>query len=283
MPSEMEQFNALLSPKERKALKLGSSNYGRSTTMVTVAVAGGFEIQPTTLIADVEPHPQQWMISVGPPTQTFNPLALPWYSTFDGTTTAPQNNQNAAGYNFGAPTLPTLGLQMQLRWGRGGVSFSTAFDYPNNGAVFGVTADTVYLDAILKPGQVPIVYPTLGDVPTIAAYMTEGRPANPTPLRWTDVQGAVGPGVLTPTYWSVKPFARQLTLYIPEASAGSTFELVWLNGSGTAVYQVFWTLPAGQTNYIQVLDVPANAVAFFVAQSGAAAATVIPVWELSFA
>ena len=269
-----------LTDAQMRKVGVGRPNFGRLVQANVVAVTGGFQLAPTLLIADTEPKPQQWMVTIAPPVQSNNTL-LPWYSSFDGTATVPNNNPASGGYNFGAPLLPVLGLTCQVRWGAGAATFTTQFDYPYNGAVFGVTAETLYLEVLLKQGQAPITYATMAEVPYIGAFMVEGRPANPTPLRWLDV-GAIVPATASGTiYWPVRPFARTLDLYITNGSPAADFELVWCNADGTAVYTTSFQLATTTGNFS--FDIPPTAIAWSLTQTGASAPSVQPVSEISFA
>lgn len=261
---------------------LYNANYGYATQMKTVPVSGGFNIQPTTLLADVHSGQNEWMVTIVPPTRSDNALQVPWMSSFDGTTTPPNS-----GNNFSAPVLPVLGLQCRLRWAAGGVTFYSAFDYPSNGAVFGIACETLNLDVALKPGASTVLYTSLSQVPYIGALMTEGAPANPRPLRWTDVRAAVSSfaGGNPPKYWPVRPYARRVDIYAENTpSANTQFLLIWLDADGNEVYSTGWTAVTAGVVSTGSFDVPPTAVAFSLQQTaGTADVSVMPVWEISFA
>lgn len=272
-----DDMGAPLHATSRLFHKSFKPNRGRQTAMNSIATSGGFNVVATQLIADVEPKPQQWMITIGPP-MAQSQVSLPWQSTFDGTTNGPSSS------NFQAPVLPVLGLQCFLQFRAGAVAYQSAFDYPYNGAVFGLTADTVQLDVVLKQGQTPILYPTQAAIPVIGAFMVEGRPATQSPLRWMDVPAVLAiSSALTPTFWPVRPFARKLTLICPSCPANDEFEFFWVNAAGSAVYQQFWNSGA-LTYFEQQLDIPPTAVAYSLTHSSTAqAATIQPVSEISYA
>lgn len=263
------------------AMLAQKANRGFQRVLQTIPDPGGTSniiVQQTSLIADTEPHPQQWMVTVAPPLLQGNPV-LPWPSTFDGGNTAPNNTfPGVSGTNFNAPSLPVVGLALQLRWGAGGVAWQTMFDYPCNGAVFGVTADTLYLDVVPKAGT-PVLYPALANVPMVAAYMVEGRPANPTPLRYLDLTSTIVTGQVT--YWPVRPYARTIKLFCPAATAASVVQLKWLTAGDLPIFEQQW-LATAQGFQVE-LDVPPSAFAYSLTTTDALTNTVTPMSELSFA
>jgi hypothetical protein len=273
---DVGDMSALFTEKSRLFKKSFNPNRGRSAVMNTIAVSGGFQVQPTQLIADVEPKSQQWMFTIAPPMQQGVSI-LPWASTFDGTTTAP------TPATFQAPLLPTLGLQCFLQVRAGAVSYQTAFDYPFAGAVFGIACDALQLDVVLKQGQSPITYAALAAVPVIGAFMAEGKPATQSPLRWMDVHAVLAASsALTPTYWPVRPFARTLDIYVTSCPAADVFELEWVDAGGGAVYTQFFT--SGADTFVNAsFDVPPTAVAWALTHSSTAGtASVQPVSEIAF-
>lgn len=265
---------------------LYNANYGRQQTMNHHAVPGGFLVDPTTLIADVHVGQNEWMVTLLTLTRT-DAQVVPWQDMFAGTAHPPQSTP--PGSNFQAPVVPALGFQVLLRWAAGGATAYAAFDYPANGAVFGIACETLNLDVGLKPGQSPVTYGAQAQIPVIGAMMTEGAPATQRPLRWADVTATIGlsPGTST-AYWPVRPYARKMDLYTGnENSAASFFTVTWLTANGvaalgTGIEQTIDVAPAN-TGTVTTIDVPPNALAVEVSYSGSTPVTVVPVWEISFA
>lgn len=260
------------------APQLYNANYGYQTVMQSVPVSGGLQIKETTLIADVRAGQNEWMITLSPPTRADNPGTIPWQSSFDGTTTPP-----TSGANFSAPELPTLGLQVLLRFASGGAAFTTRFDYPYNGGVFGVSCEMLNLDVAPKPGQTPITYATPADLPFLGASMTEGAPANSMPLRWTDIAASVAANSAAATFWPVRPYARSLDIYA-NGSANAVLTLEWFNASAGQVLPTLEIVASATGTFTaRGLDVPPSAQGLAISNSGAAVASTVPVWEISFA
>jgi hypothetical protein len=256
--------------------RLFSGNRGRAVPLQTApdpAGSGNLVVTKTQLIADTDPRPnREWIITVAPLTMQGNPT-VPWNSSFDGTDTTP-----APGTNFSAPNSPDL--QCLLQFGSGGVYFSAAFDYPYQGGNFGVSADQVNFGVIIKPGSPDITFPPadVGNLPVVGAFMSEGVSATPTPLRWMElVPGPVGGSAV---YWPVRPYARELHIVAPTATATTDWFVTWCTASGGAMYTEKLVVPAGGGLDV-FLDVPAAFVVNILNAEATPVNTYL-VWEIGF-
>lgn len=189
---------------------------GRRIPLATQPGAGGLLAQPTQLISARVDRPRQWVITLA---------QIVKQST--GTTWAfatPTGNTIGEGYKTWTPatnnpSVPTViapafdqdqAMQVELRWGAGGASFVTRFDYPVNGRSFGLTADTVDLSVVFRK-PVSTAYPNAGAVPIVGAFMVEGQATDTRPLSWMEapvnITAAAAFG-----YWTVKPYARSVRI-----------------------------------------------------------------------
>jgi hypothetical protein len=198
----------------------------------------------------------------------------PWESNWDGTgITFPIAAPNV----FTGPQLPFGGnaLAMKLRWGAGGTSFETRFDYPVAGASFGVTADMVDLSALPR-GVIP-TYANPGLVPIVGAFMVPGVAADPSPLRWFDVaSGLLSSAGIAVAMWSVKPYARRVRVELlggPSASVDIIFE----DTAGSIISQQRVAAPG-----TFIVDVPAQATILEVSNNTATNISVRVEWYIGF-
>lgn len=236
-------------------LRTAPANYGRQIPMVTDAQGAGVILRSTQLISARVNAPKQWLVTIAQAARPGQPT--PWVASFDG---APYDNTAI----FGAPVVPQqpgvdIGLlQCRVLWGAGGVRYAASFDYPAMGGVFGVTADTLDFNVALRnDGAQTAIAPD--QIPVVGAFMVEGRPADPTPLRWLELATSIA--VNAGASWSVKPFARKLRVTAPGSQKAT---LAWLIVSGvpgnTAVIEntTLVETTAGQ-GIDAVVDVPAQA------------------------
>jgi hypothetical protein len=234
-----------------------SANRGRSTVMGTTGALGALTLIPTLLIAEEHPDPNEWVITIAPPTTQLQGPTIPYNQAvpIDGTTTPPTTA------NTNLPALPGAGLQMNLRWASGGITFNTQFDYPVLGGTFGLTAETVNLDVVLKPWPLPVTFASVNVVPVVAAFMTPGRAADPTPLYWQEQPTGVTEA--TSAYWIVKPYARKLHITSTGIvfTAGDQVFIEWGAIANGALFreQIAIQGPAGNGYIDSVFDVPAGA------------------------
>lgn len=203
---------------------------GRQVPMRSVVAAGGVTLADTQLISMRVQDPRQWVVTLQQPVK--GGQQQPWAENFDGAAYEPPPGPPGPSI-FGAPSLPaqasgvTSKLQCNLRWGAGGVSFLTRFDYPMAGATFGVTADSFDLDVFVQaPGGQQAI--PAASVPVVGGFMVPGIAAEATPLRWLDVTAQVGVGLFAD--WSVKPYARRVRVIAPTTDkVGISF--ITLNGA----------------------------------------------------
>jgi hypothetical protein len=151
--------------------------------------------------------------------------------------------------------FPRLDTKCRLRWGAGGTAFETQFDYPQHGAIFGVTADTFDLVALFNDPSVVVA------VPDIGAFMVPGVAADPTPLHWLETsQGlTVTPAAGSLRFWAVKPWARQVRISLASLGVGGEVQLSWLDTVGVAAYAAILAIPPGTTGSTFDFEIPAVA------------------------
>lgn len=258
-----------------------AANRGRQTVMNSQpASGGGFAILPTTLIAENEPDPNEWIINVAPPVTTKQGPVIPYQQgvPIDATATAPTTS------NTNIPALPGAGLQLLLRWATGGVELRTQFDYPVLGGVFGLSAERVNLDVVLKPWPLPVTYATQDVLPVVAAFMTPGRPATKSPLQWVDqTAGLAATG--DSNYYIVKPFARKLQLIASGMTfvSGDSYIVEWGNIATGALYRdivVPSVVPSGNSYFDVTFDVPAAAQYVRLVNEATNAVSIHPIWHI---
>jgi hypothetical protein len=153
----------------------------------------------------------------------------------------------------------TQAVQAKLRWGAGGVAYETRFDWPTLGAVFGVLADTLDLNAVIKGGSASsVAFPSLDVVPVLGAFMVPGFGIDPAPLRWFEANSAPVP-MGASVYFAVKPFARKLSVVGPFAR--DFVEVRWEDSSGTTIRVQAFRFPTAPAfgDMDVVLDVPSGA------------------------
>lgn len=215
-------------------------NIGRASPMSTTNAAGGFRLAKTTLISQrldgqngTPKGPRQLIVTLMPLTKgASNPT--PWNAPWNGTSTDPASGPQP----FGAPVLPDpgKGLRVELRWGAGGASVVTQFDYPAGGCCFGVTADTLDLN-VIPVDETNHVYASLDVIPFVGAWFVQGQAAEPTPLQWMEIPVNIGEAGLV--YYAVKPFARRLEI---AAATGAVADLGvqvdWRDTSGALLKRV---------------------------------------------
>lgn len=251
----LEQLAAAVAP--RNDLGEADPNMGRVVPMSTLPAAGGLvTLADTQLITARVPAPRQWLVTIMQTQRLQQPLA-PWLQNFDGT---PYDNTTA---QFGAPVTPQQGgvnlsmLQVRVQWGMGGARWSTRFDYPLMGGVFGLTADAVNIDVKLRSDAAQTAIPA-NVAPVVGAFMVPGQAADPTPLRWLEptVNIAQGSGAT----WSVKPFTRKVR--ITSVTCGKltgAFEIVTGAANNLQVIKQFSvTEPVANAGIDVLLDVPAQ-------------------------
>lgn len=229
-------------------------NIGKRTPMNVDVVPGGVALRDTQLITQDFPSPEQWVITLGQAVKqgTARGGVTPWQQNWDGTAVA---LPIVAPAYFNAPAFPWSGsaLQVALRWGAGGTSFETRFDYPVNGCAFGLLADSVNVDVVVRGAPAPADTPTLADVPVIGAFMVPGIAADPTPLRWRDVDsGLLNSAATAIARWSVKPYARRVRVEF-QGPAANTF-ILFTDTAGVVLSQYVNTAPG-----FYIVDVPAQA------------------------
>jgi len=240
------------------------ANIGRRVPLDVEPTGGVFVVQPSTqLISARANEPRQWLVTLMQAV-TSRSGVTPWLSNWDGTAVP---FPIAAPNVFTAPEFPfdTEALQVKLRWGAGGVAFETRFDYPLVGATFGVTADLVDVNVGFR-GAAPTFADAL-DVPVVGAFMVPGVAADPSPLRWFDVEsGPLNSGYTAVARWSVKPWARRVRVELfGAASTGNGVDIIFTDRNGTIVSQLRTACPLAQ-----VFDVPAQAAILEVSHNEAA-------------
>jgi len=188
--------------------------YGRRAVMNREGTA----LLPTQLIsARDKGAPKQWCVTLAPPSTDNG--SIPWESSFDGAVFPPVPPAifTAPIFAGSASNAVLNALQLNLRWGAGGVAFQTRFDYPQMGGVFGIIADHVTLDAVFRGGRTfPGGAPTPATTPVLGAFMVEGKVADPSPLRWLEkfqTLDAVG------IWWAIKPYSRAVRISVVSAGA----------------------------------------------------------------
>lgn len=254
---------------EKKAIR------GARNRLNTFDAPGGLVgIEATQLISARFDEPRQWLMTLQCPSKEKG--STPWVNNLDnyqGTFVPP------GGLIFSGPTWPSTAapdyfslLQCTMRWGAGGVSFITQFDYPATGGVFGVTADTIDINVDVKGSTNVQTFMQPDNVPVVGAFMVEGVAADPTPLRWQENRGLVPVGGIGAHFYTVKPFARKVRIVAPFDSltgggGGNQLYIQWmaLVGPGPGLGNVSTTVlvdteTAGLGGGINaVLDVPQGA------------------------
>ncbi len=256
---------------------------GRQVKLDTIGAEPNLAAVATQLISARVNESRQWLMTLMPPTKGDSGV-LPWISTFDGSHDAP--GSLIAPEVFTAPVLPATSgfepsLRVALRWGAGGTAWTTAFDYPGNGGVFGITADTVDLNVSVTGANT--VFATQGLVPIVGAFMVPGQAADPSPLRWAE-RGQVIATTLS-RYWAVKPYARRLHIRIPLSGAMvRPPNLSWLDAAGNGLVIETLTMSGisgtNTAHVDQTVNVPSQAVAVGVTNNDAASITVYLEWEI---
>jgi hypothetical protein len=172
--------------------------------------------------------------------------------------------------------FPRRDPKCRLRWGAGGTAFETKFDYPQHGAIFGVTADTFDLAVEFNPAVV-------ASVPDIGAFMVPGVAADPTPLHWLEgLQGfAVFPALGSDRFWAVKPWARTVRISLNTLAPGiSEFTFTFLDTAGVGAYFATLTVPLGHTGATFEFEVPAVATVLALRNIGPAITNVAIDWQI---
>jgi hypothetical protein len=246
------------------------ANTGRIVTVNADAFPGPtFRLLETGIITARFEEAMQWVITLTPPLAQ-NSGVIPYISTIDGTI-AP------AGI-YTAPVMPAgadSGSQCSLRWGAGGVAFTTRFDYPAHGAIFGLTADTLDLKFSPDPAA-----GSISAVPQVGAFMVPGVAADPTPLRWLEPQRSLAafPAAGFTRQWAVKPYARKLKLAVTGAGVGGEFQINWTDTAGISLMIERYTKT--DTGEVIVTDIPSMATIAFVANLSATLIDVVLEWQI---
>lgn len=202
-------------------------------------------ILETSLIRANIPTPRQWLVTLMTP--TVGNGVTPYRATFDGGAAFPP-----AG-TFTAPTLPNpvAALMVKVLWGAGGVRFETQFDYPALGGTFSITADAMDISVLPRSNAV-ISYTLPNDIPVIGAFYVPGAPVDDTPMAWLETP--VNIAVAASAFWSVKPFAKDVLVWLGAQDA----TLTWLNTQGFTVAQERIVVAAPATVQVR-RDVPRQA------------------------
>ncbi len=223
------------------------------------AVPGNVLLQPTQLISARIDKPRQFIVTLQQPTKL--QTVTPWLDNFNGAVA-----YNPAVHQFGAPRGMQF-LRCALRWGAGGVAFTTEFDYPSTGGVFGVTCDQMDLTV---DTVIPLPFPQ-ADVPVIGAWYVEGYAADPSPLRWRELSAIINAGAALS--WSVKPYTRAVRLGFQNRPAAPDVTITFADVDNNTL----WTeRPDFTVNPLSsiVLEVPAHASVMTVASVAGAAVTI---------
>lgn len=250
---------------------------GSRQRMTTQQAASGLTLQPTQLISQRVVAPVQWQITLMPPMCEGPGSVLPFPGTVDGNSAF---SPGGGPGQYGGPNLPTLGtgaapssqLQCRIRWGAGGVAFSTTFTYPSLGVTFGVTADNVDLEVSALNPQ-PIVYSTLGGVPIVGAFMVQGSPSSDdAPLSWMQTTQVAA---TSQVFYSVKPFAKYLRA--SGIGAASGIRVAFFDTAGTQLNEpsVAGDLPLSPQ---EVFRVPSLATIVRISNPGASVCQVVAEW-----
>jgi hypothetical protein len=210
-------------------------NIGKAQVMTTTPTVGGVTLAKTQLISQrLAKGPRQLLITLVPMLKGASGTS-PWFAPWNGN---PADDPTPG--EWGAPELPDpgYGLRVELRWGAGGASARTQFDYPAAGLVFGVTADMLDLVVVPVDDDEPKVYASLDLVPAVGAWMVEGQAADPSPLQWAeaplslDAAGQVN--------YSVKPFARNLEVVFNGGDYDApALTVTWFDTNDAAVKREF--------------------------------------------
>jgi hypothetical protein len=163
-----------------------------------------------------------------------------------------------------------------LRWGAGGTAFTTRFDYPVHGAIFGVTADTFDLRVHWSEEVVP-------EIPDIGAFMVPGIAADPSPLHWLEllvlaVPPFPGPGNIIK--WAVKPWAREVRVAVsnPAGLVIGAVQATWLNTSGAVVFSERLQIPNSGQPFS--LEVPGAATVLTIANLSVNSVDLFVEWQI---
>lgn len=255
--------------------------------MSTQSVAGGVRLIETQLVSQrLANGPRALIVTLAPTTKgTAN--GTPWYAPWNGTSDNPVPT-DADPLPFGAPALPDpgKGLRVRLRFGAGGAAVVTMFDYPANGACFGVTADLLDIDVVPIDEDDPKVYPSVETIPFVGAWFVEGNAADPSPLQWAEVPQLLGEAAVL--YYSVKPFARQLEI---TSSGGNVDEgglqVDWHDTDGALVKREnipnvpqFVGQAVGGGNCYARLEVPSQATYCNIGNGNTATVTMLATWKI---
>jgi hypothetical protein len=243
-----------------------SAIIGRKTIMTTQVDAGQFVAQPTQLISARNLQPRQWVITLAQVTRG-EEGTTPWQFSEGGTLLAPTTVPVIPG-----PSTTGQALAVDLRWGAGGASFNTLFDYPLAGGTFGVTADTLDLNVRFRV-QPPAPYASLNLVPVIGAFMVPGNETSELPLRWFDNVVGGAPGA-SPRFWTVKPYSRRVKISITANSATPSLRFL------DALTNNIQVTPLPATDFTQVFEVPAQAAYMCVVTGAGAGATIWVEWQI---
>lgn len=249
------------------------ANIGTRKQAASQAVAGGFILLDTQLITARWEQARQWIVTLMPTLK--HDGNVPWTATFDGTTGPfPPVLPNF----FTAPVLPDAPFfaKCELRWGAGGTAFTTRFDYPVHGCIFGVTADTFDLNVVWPPEVV-------AEVPDVGAFMVPGVAADQTPLHWLEpllagIAASPGPGNIG--VWSVKPWAREARIAVsaPGGGAIGAVQVTWQNTAGAVVFSERKAITASGEAFS--VEVPGAATILRLANLGAVPIDAFVEWQI---
>lgn len=245
---------------ERPPLAPGASKRGKEYASIQgkqlrLDVDASGIVKPTQLIsARVQGAPRQWVVTLA---QVLAPnTESPWFFDGEGTTAFPGVNT--------IPKFPAgANLMVDIRFGTGGVSYRSQFDYPVNGGIFGVTADTLTLSAFFR-NAASFPYTVPADVPFVGASMVEGIAASENPITWSEDPDAIAVGLYV---WTVKPYAKRVRIALQGGAAGTYFEFVDEGGT------VLWHQPIAPNTVVEA-NVPGSSVILVIGSSGAANAYV---------
>jgi hypothetical protein len=214
--------------------------------------AGQYIVQSTQLISARVKQPREWVVTLLQASKGGHAVG-PWEYT-EGSATWPADAT--------VPVIPIGAqqrMQVALRWGAGGASFTSKFDYPDAGGAFGITADTLDLNVAFKQPATSTPYTSLDDVPMVGAWMVEGRAADPTPLRWREISKGLGGAGATAAFWTVKPWSRKLHVSTGSGTAPAGALLQFLDGASALLWEK--SLAGASAAIVDVeIDVPAEAV-----------------------
>lgn len=243
-------------------------NRGRTASFPALAVPGGFRTSNNVqLISARIDYPRTVTVTMLPLVRRGS-MSVPWSFAGDGLVPT------------GATVLDPLPIPARFRakllWGVGGVRAETQFDYPTAGACFTLTADTLDLD-VIDPNAAATLYLNDGEMPVFGAFwVDDASPNAANAMRWSDVASqsiATGQTAI----WTIKPWARWLTLCVldPTASVKVSFE----DNNGNVV-GCNNNVTSRDATHAGRIPVPAGCTLLRVLNDNVASQIVVPIWDI---